>query len=91
MKITVRVKPKSKREYIKRNGNLEFTVAVNEVPEKGKANQAVIKLLAEFFNLTVSSITLISGQASRQKVFEIPVTLEDLERLPGCSNQLKLL
>lgn len=81
MRIFVKARPKSKKEYVKREGEDSFTVAVKEVPEKGKANQAIIKALAEFFNIPTSSVILISGQTSKQKVFEIP----------GSPGQMKLL
>lgn len=91
MRISVKAKPKSKREYIKKIGEASFEVAVKEVPEKGKANQAIIKALAEFLNIPASSINLISGQASKQKVFEVPLTLKELERIPNSQGQIKLL
>ncbi|OGE65068.1 hypothetical protein A3I48_02815 [Candidatus Daviesbacteria bacterium RIFCSPLOWO2_02_FULL_36_7] len=50
-----------------------------------------IKALAEFFNVPASSVILISGQFSKQKVFEIPLGLEDLEKIPDPSGQIKLL
>lgn len=37
----------------------------------GKANEAVIKALAEYFGIAKSNIALIKGQASKHKIFEI--------------------
>lgn len=91
MRISVKAKPRSKQEYVKKTGDSSFTVAVTEVPEKGKANQAIIKALAEFLDIKPASIVLISGQASKQKIFEIPITLEDLEKIPDSLGQMKLL
>ncbi len=42
-------------------------VAVTEAPEKGKANQALIKLLAALFEIRPSQITLIAGATSHHK------------------------
>ena len=72
MRILISAKPKSKEEYIKRTGETSFKVAVKEIPEKGEANQAIIKALAQFFNIPISSVILVSGQASKKKVFEVP-------------------
>ena len=72
MRILISAKPKSKQEYVKKVGEASFKVAVKEVAEKGKANQAIIKALAEFFDVPISSVILVSGQASRKKVFEVP-------------------
>jgi uncharacterized protein len=72
MKINIKAKPKSKKEYIKKIDNLHFEVAVHEVPEKDKANRAIIKSLAKYFNRPVSQIFLVSGEKSKHKVIDIP-------------------
>jgi len=48
-----------------------YKVSVKEAPVAGKANEAIIEALAEYFDVAKSNITLISGQSSKQKVFEI--------------------
>ncbi len=48
-----------------------YKVSVKEAPVAGKANEAIIKALASYFDTSPSSITLISGQTSKQKVFEV--------------------
>ncbi len=48
-----------------------YKVSVKAVPVDGKANEAIIKALAEYFDVSKSNITLISGQTSKQKIFEI--------------------
>jgi len=48
-----------------------YKVSVKEAPVDGKANEAIIEALAEYFDTAKSNITLISGQSSKQKVFEI--------------------
>lgn len=81
MKIYIRVKPKSRNEYIKKVDNTHYTVAVKEPPVSGKANQAIIKSLAEYFDKPSSQIHIISGAASREKVVEIPITNGELEAI----------
>lgn len=49
----------------------ELKVRVSAVPEKGRANVAVIKLLAKALGISKSDINLMSGLTSRHKVFEI--------------------
>jgi uncharacterized protein len=46
-------------------------IAVTEPPEKGKANAAIAALLAEICSCPVSRVSLLTGQASRQKRFLI--------------------
>lgn len=71
MKIFIKVKPKAKEEKVEKLGENQFLVAVKEAPEKGKANQAVIKALASYFGLPQAAIRIISGFNSRQKILEI--------------------
>ena len=44
-------------------------VSVTQSPEKGKANKAVVELLAKKLRLKKSQIELISGETSYQKRF----------------------
>ena len=71
MKIQVKVKPSSRTEELSREGD-SFIIKVKEPPKEGKANQAVIKLLAEHFGVPQSQVRIISGFRSRNKVVEIP-------------------
>jgi len=70
MKIRVRVKPSSRTEEVSRE-NDSFIVKVKEPPKEGKANQAVIRLLAERFRVPQSHVKILSGFRSRNKVVEI--------------------
>jgi len=44
---------------------------VTAVPEDGKANDALIKLLGKTFHIPKSSISLVRGTTSRHKELEI--------------------
>lgn len=46
-------------------------VSVTQVAEKGKANQAIIRVLAEALGLRRSQIELIAGETSSKKRFLI--------------------
>ena len=70
MKIQVKVKPNSKTEEVSQEGD-SFIVKVKEPPKEGKANQAVIKLLAEYFGVPQSQVRILRGFRSRNKVIEI--------------------
>jgi len=70
MKIQVKVKPGSKTEELSREGD-SFIVKVKEPPKEGRANQAVIKLLAEHFSVPQSHVRILSGFRSRNKVIEV--------------------
>ena len=70
MKIQIKVKPNSKTEEVSQEGD-NFIVKVKEPPREGKANQAVIKLLAEHFGVPQGQVRILSGFKSRNKVIEV--------------------
>ena len=70
MKIQVKVKPNSRTEEISREGD-SFVIKVKEPPQEGKANQALIKLLAEHFGVPQNQVRILSGFRSRNKVIEV--------------------
>ena len=75
MKIRCKIKPNSKKgNLIKKsqdeNGEF-FEIFIREPAIEGKANLAVIKLLAEEFGVSKSRVSLRTGVKSRFKIFEI--------------------
>jgi uncharacterized protein (TIGR00251 family) len=70
MKIQVKVKPNAKTEEVSQEGD-SFIVKVKEPPKEGKANQAVIKLLAQHFGVPKSQVRILSGLRSGKKVIEV--------------------
>jgi uncharacterized protein (TIGR00251 family) len=70
MRIQVKVKPNSRSEEVSREGDI-FVVKVKEPPREGKANQAVISLLAEHFGVPRSQVRILSGFRSKNKVIEV--------------------
>lgn len=83
MKIFIKVKPNSKKEYItridqpslglddKRENIKKFVIAIKEPPIKGKANNAIIKLLSEYFQIPQQNIKIINGLKSKNKIVKI--------------------
>ena len=73
MKIQVKVKPNSRTEEVIQE-NDSFLIKVKEPPKEGKANQAIIKLLARHFGVSQSQVRIVSGLKSKVKVIEIEQT-----------------
>jgi len=71
MRIFVKAKPNSKENKIEKIDDQHFTVSVKEPPIDNKANLAIIELLSDYLNVPISSIGLISGRTTKNKVFEI--------------------
>lgn len=66
----MRVTPGARSEGIAIDGG-QVQVKVRAKPEDGKANQAVLDLLAEALGLAPSRLRLLRGATSREKVFAI--------------------
>lgn len=73
MKISVKVKPQAKQDKIKKVGSNVYAVWVKAKAIEGKANQAVIKVLSEYFDTAKSKIFLIKGETSRDKIFMVNI------------------
>lgn len=71
MKISVIVHPNSKHPKIEEDLLKMLHVYVREPPLEDKANKAVIETLAQFFKTKKNKITLLHGEKSKNKVFEI--------------------
>ncbi len=71
MKIFVKVKTKAKEDKIEKIGDNQFSVWVKELPIEGRANEAVRKMLAEYFEVAQARIKIIAGVGSKQKIIEI--------------------
>ena len=71
MKIFVKTHPKASKVQVLAKDADHYEVWVREVPEKGKANEAVIKALSSHLGVARSRLTVTSGHASRNKVIEI--------------------
>jgi uncharacterized protein (TIGR00251 family) len=70
VKIRVKVIPSSKIEAVIKEGD-GFLVRVKEPAKEGKANRAVIKLLADYFEVPQRQVAISSGLGSRNKVIDI--------------------
>lgn len=52
-------------------GEDSFEVYVKALPEKGKANKAVVKALAKYLKVSRDNIKIIAGKATKQKILEM--------------------
>ncbi len=83
--LPVLAQPGAKRNAILGERAGALRVAVTAPPEKGKANAAIQAVLAEASAARPRKITLLSGEASRQKRFLIAgITPEELSDRLAC-------
>jgi len=71
MKIFIKARPSAREEKVEKISETNFVVWVKEPPVKNKANKAIIKALAQYFNIASSGVVLVAGSSSRQKIFEV--------------------
>ena len=78
--LPVRAQPGAGQNAIRGEHNGMLKVSVTQVAEKGKANKAIVEVLAKGLGLKRSQIELISGELQPQKTFLIrEVSREALE------------
>jgi hypothetical protein len=71
MRVRLRVSPGSGRaEIVGRHGDA-WKVRVTAAPEHGRANDAVIRLMADTLSLPLSAVTIVSGHGARDKIVEL--------------------
>lgn len=68
--IKIRVVPNAKQNKIVEEKD-RLKVYLNAPPVEGKANKALVEILAEHFNVRRSKITILRGQKGREKLIEV--------------------
>lgn len=69
--LPVRAQPRSSKNGIEGVHNGRLKVCVTQVPEKGKANKALLKVLQTALKLKRSQIELYKGKTAALKIFRI--------------------
>lgn len=91
--ITIKVSPSSSRQSctIDKSGHLKCFL--KSPPEKGRANDELIKLLSKALNIPQTDITLVTGHSSRTKRLNIKINLtyDQLLSSLGIEQQKSLL
>ena len=67
----LRVSPGAARAAIVGRHGDAWKVRVAEAPERGRANEAVLRLLAEALAVPRTALTLVSGHVAREKIVEL--------------------
>jgi uncharacterized protein (TIGR00251 family) len=70
-RLNVKVVPGSSRNQIVGWLGDALKIKVTAPPEKGKANEAVVELLAEALDVSTDDIMVVSGHSSPSKVIAV--------------------
>jgi uncharacterized protein YggU (UPF0235/DUF167 family) len=76
VRVRLRVLPKARRNQVdglvaEADGGVALKLAVTAAPEDGKANAAVIALLAKAWGRPKSAFTVAAGAADRRKIIHL--------------------
>ena len=76
VRVRLRVQPRARRNRVdgltaEADGGAALRLAVTAAPEDGKANAAVVALLAEAWKLPKSSLSVVAGAADRRKTIHL--------------------
>jgi uncharacterized protein len=70
-RLRLRVSPGSGRAAIVGRHGDAWKVRVTEPPEHGRANEAVVRLLAKTLALPHDAVAIVSGHSGRDKIVEL--------------------
>lgn len=83
VRVRVRLQPAASADkvlglYLDADGAVALKAAVTKPPEGGKANAALIKMLAKEWGLAKSALEVVKGQTSRNKVVRVAGAADDV-------------
>ena len=70
-RVRLRVSPGAKRAHVVGRHGEAWKVRVAAPAEGGRANEAVVRLLAETLSLSRDAVTLVSGHGARDKIVQL--------------------
>ncbi|HLB23130.1 MAG TPA: DUF167 domain-containing protein [Dehalococcoidia bacterium] len=83
-RFTVRLTPRGGRDAIDGWDGDTLRVRVSAAPTDGKANDALVRLLAKALGLAPSRLAIVSGASSRTKIIEAEgLSLDDVRTRTG--------
>lgn len=69
--FAVKIHPRARKDAITGEIGDALKISLTAPPVEGRANQALVKFLAELLNVTRSSVKIVAGQNSRSKVISV--------------------
>jgi uncharacterized protein (TIGR00251 family) len=70
-RVRLRVSPGANSAHVVGRHGEAWKVRVAAPPEGGRANEAVVRLLAETLSLPRDAVTLVSGHGARDKIVQL--------------------
>ena len=71
MRIYVKAIPRSSMNKVEKTGEGEYKVKLTAPPVDDEANKMLIKILADYFGVSRSSVEIVGGKSARTKIVDI--------------------
>jgi len=82
-RVRVRAQPGARREGLAGTWNGMLKLAVSAPPEDGRANERLLRLLADLLGLRPNQVALLSGEHARVKEFRVERSCNEVRALLG--------
>ncbi len=86
-RLQLRVSPGARRAHVVGRHGDAWKVRVAAPPEGGRANAAVVRLVAETLSLPRDAVTLVSGHGARDKIIELAGLDQTEQRLASAAER----
>lgn len=71
MRVYIKTIPRSSKNEVTKISEGEYKVKLTAPPVDGKANQALIEILSEYFSVSKSSVSIVGGKSARTKIADV--------------------
>lgn len=71
MRLSVKAHPKAKKVRVIEKDATHLEVWVREAADKGRANEAIVEAVSEYFQIAKSKVRIFQGEKARNKIIEI--------------------
>jgi len=70
-KVNIKTRPGARQTSVEKEADGSLAVKVKEPAREGRANEAVIEAVAEYFDVPKTKVRILRGGAGRNKLIEI--------------------
>jgi hypothetical protein len=78
-KLSIRVIPNASKNEVAGKEGGTWKIRLAAPPVDGKANEALVEFLSDVLDVPKGAIEIVRGHASKQKILEVPMAIQDIE------------
>ncbi|MFZ2804733.1 MAG: DUF167 domain-containing protein [Patescibacteria group bacterium] len=80
-RITVQIIPNAKENAVVGHGAGAWKIRVKAPPIEGKANEALIRFIADILDIAPSNVEIVKGQLAKKKTIQIQASSSEVENV----------